>query len=72
MLSNSAVDINDHDSAENTVSIRTTRWYLRVFFWICDRAIFTCYNVVVYVAASGIKRNGRNIKIRMEEGRSFK
>ena len=28
----SAVDINDHDSAENTVSIRTTRWYLRVFF----------------------------------------
>ena len=27
----SEVDINDHDSAENTVSIGTSRWYLYVF-----------------------------------------
>ena len=79
MLSNSAVDINDHDSAENTVSIRTTRWYLRVFFWICDRAIFTCYNVVVYVAASGIKKewekyqdkNGGRKKFQIDLGLSL-
>ena len=28
-----AVDVNDHDIADYSVSIRTNRWYLRVFLW---------------------------------------
>ena len=32
-----AVDRNDRDSADYTTSLRTNRWYLRVFFWLLDR-----------------------------------
>jgi len=42
-----AVDRNDRDSADYTCSIRTNRWYLRIFFWLLDRAIFAIYIVLV-------------------------
>jgi hypothetical protein len=43
-----AVDRNDRDSADYTVSIRTNRWYLRVFFWIVDRVVHMLFVVAVY------------------------
>ena len=43
-----AVDVNDHDSADYTVSIRTNRWYLRIFLWLVDRVIFACYLIVCH------------------------
>ena len=43
-----AVDVNDHDSADYSVSIRTNRWYLRVFLWLVDRVVFSCYLIVCY------------------------
>ena len=43
-----AVDVNDHDSADYSVSIRTNRWYLRVFLWLVDRVIFSCYLIVCH------------------------
>ena len=41
-----AVDVNDHDSADYSVSIRTNRWYLRVFLWLVDIVVFSCYLIV--------------------------
>ena len=41
-----AVDKNDRDSAENSTSLRTSRWYLRLFFWLLDRCIHSAYLVV--------------------------
>ena len=43
-----AVDVNDHDSSEYSISIRTNRWYLRVLFWLVDRVVFSCYLIVYY------------------------
>ena len=43
-----AVDVNDHDSADYSVSIRTNRWYFRVFLWLVDRVVFSCYLIVCY------------------------
>ena len=43
-----AVDVNDHDSADYSVSIRTNRWYFRVFLWLVDRVIFSCYLIICH------------------------
>ena len=43
-----AVDINDHNSADYSVSIFTNRWYLRVFLWLVDRVVFSSYSIVCY------------------------
>ena len=52
-----AVDRNDRDSADYTCSIRTNRWYLRIFFWLLDRAIFAMYIVLVnYYQDTGDER----------------
>ena len=45
-----AVDVNDHDSADCSTSIRTNRWYLRVFLWLVDRVIFSCYLIVCHTS----------------------
>ena len=49
------VDMNDRDSATYSTSIRSNRWYLRVFFWVLDRVIFSCYIVACSLAKSGAK-----------------
>ena len=41
-----AVDRNDRDSADYSISIRTNRYYLRIIFWILQQAIFCCYLIV--------------------------
>jgi len=52
-----AVDRNDRDSADYTCSIRTNRWYLRIFFWLLDRAIFSMFIVLVsYYQDTGDER----------------
>jgi hypothetical protein len=51
-----AVDISDKDSAIYSTSIRSKRWYLRIFFWVLDRVIFSCYIVVCTVSTTSILR----------------
>ena len=41
-----AVDRNDRDSADYSCSVRTTRWYLRIVFWLVDRVVFSCFIIV--------------------------
>jgi hypothetical protein len=65
-----AVDRNDRDSSDYSTTIRTTRYYLRIFCWALDRVIHTCYVVVCALAVAGIgnpewkkyrsKHNGRH------------
>ena len=41
-----AVDRNDRDSADYSCSVRTSRWYLRIVFWLVDRVVFSCFIIV--------------------------
>ena len=49
-----AVDRNDRDSADYSTSIRTNRYYIRIFCWVLDRVIHTLYVVVCFLAKSNI------------------
>ncbi len=46
-----AVDRNDRDSSDYSVSQRTHRWYLRLYFFLLDRVIHGCFVVVVSLRA---------------------
>ena len=41
-----AIDVNDNDSVNYSVSIRTIKWHFRVFLWLVDRIIFFCYLII--------------------------
>jgi len=41
-----AVDRNDQDSSNYSVSLRTARWYLHLLFWLADRVMHRTYTVV--------------------------
>jgi hypothetical protein len=49
-----AVDRNDRDSADYSTSVRTSRYYLRIFFWVLDRVVHSMYVIVCYLAAGNI------------------
>ncbi len=49
-----AVDRNDRDSANNTVTLCTNRWYLHLFFWALDRVIHVLFVVVCIFAKNNI------------------
>ena len=49
-----AVDKNDRDSADYSTSIRTNRYYLRIFCWSFDRVLHALYVVVVCLAKMNI------------------
>ena len=46
-----AVDRNDRDSSDYSVSQRTHRWFLRLYFFLLDRVIHGCFVVVVSLTA---------------------
>ena len=64
-----AVDRNDRDSADYSTSIRSNRYYLRIFCWALDRVVHCLYCVICWCATNGIgpkewrrylkSRNGR-------------
>jgi hypothetical protein len=49
-----AVDRNDRDSADYLTTIRTNRYYLRIFCWALDRVIHTVYVAVCFLIKSDI------------------
>ena len=50
----SAVDRNDRDSADYSTTIKTTRYYLRIFCWMLDRVVHTLFVVVVALVSVGL------------------
>ncbi len=72
-----AVDRNDRDSSDYTTSIRTNRWYLRLFFWVLDRVVHVLFVIVCVLAKSNIgpkrwcrflTKNGGRRKFQIELG----
>ena len=74
-----AVDRNDWDSADYSLTVRTHRFYLRVLFWVIGRVIHICYMTVMLDAsiAQGAlaaswslfaKRNGGRRKFQIQLG----
>ena len=62
------VDLSDKDSAKHSTSLCTNWWYLRVFFWLLDRVVHSCFLIVKHFAENDIvlewkqyldKNNGR-------------
>ena len=49
-----AVDKSDRDSADWSTSIRTNRYYIRIFCWLLDRVVHTIYVVVVFCVRNGL------------------
>ena len=49
-----AIDRNDRDSADYLTTIRTNRYYLRIFCWALDRVIHAVYVVVCFLIKSDI------------------
>ena len=45
---------NDRDSADYSTTIRTNRYYLRIFCWALDRVIHAAYVVVCFLIKSDI------------------
>ncbi len=70
-----AVDRQDRDSSDYTTSIKTIRYYIRIFCWMLDRVIHALYVIVCHLISDGhredwkkyTKNNGRR-KMQIELG----
>lgn len=62
------VDVYNHDGADYIISIQINRSYLRVFLWLADRIVFSCYIII----AIQVKRNGRGTQLTMRVGGSYR
>jgi len=51
------VNRRDRDGRDYSVSIRTNRWYLRIWFWVLDSVCHSAYIVVKFIAESGIRKD---------------
>ena len=67
-----AVDRNDRDSSDYSTTIRTLRYYLRIFCWGLDRVVHTCYVIVCYLATAGVgNREWKKYKMRKNGRHDF-
>jgi hypothetical protein len=48
------IDRNDQDSRDYSTSIRTNRWYLRIFCWVLDQVIHVQHSILTLFAEQGI------------------
>ena len=54
-LNMNGVDKADRDGRDNSVTIRTNRWYLRIWFWVMERVVHCVYVVVRDIAQMGLR-----------------
>ena len=45
-----AVDMNDGDGANYSVSFWSNRWYLHLFSWVLEHVIHATYQIVIFLA----------------------
>jgi hypothetical protein len=71
----SGVDHKDRDTADWTVSLKSNRWYLRIFYWLIDGVLHAAYRIVVSVAKDDnhkwhkyLSKNGGRYKFQMDLG----
>jgi hypothetical protein len=74
-----AVDRNDRDNSDYSTTIRTNRWYLRVFFWIFDHVVHVVFQSAIWCNKAGIgeekwseyrKKDGR-LKFQVDLGNAL-
>ena len=63
------VDMNDHSIANWTTTIKSTRHYLCIIFWVIDAIINCIYIVVKFFAKEGIKQDWQ--KYTRKDGRKI-
>ena len=54
-LNMNGVDKADRDGRDNSVTIRSNRWYLRIWFWTIERVVHCVYIVVCHIAEAGLR-----------------
>ena len=54
------VDRDDRDGADYSVSIKTARWYLRIWFWILERVNHSTYVCVKHLAEDGVREDWKD------------
>ena len=64
-----AVDKNDRDAADWSTTIRTIRYYLRMFCWILDRVVHACFAIVCFLVAAGVGLPEWKKYLKRNEGR---
>ena len=65
------VDRKDRDSADYTTSVRTNRFYLRIFFWAFDSMIHLMFNVVLVLARTASRPEWKKYKTKNGGRRKF-
>jgi hypothetical protein len=51
------VDRKDRDTSDWTISVKSHRWYLRLYYWMVDAAIHSSYLLVVHIANKRAETN---------------
>jgi hypothetical protein len=54
---NNGVDRKDMDTSDWTISVKSHRWYLRLYYWMIDAAIHSRYLLVVNIANKRAETN---------------
>jgi hypothetical protein len=69
------VDHKDRDTADWTVSLKSNRWYLRIFYWLVDGILHAAYRIVLALATDNnhkwhqyLSKNGGRYKFQMDLG----
>ena len=66
-----AVDRQDRDSADYTTSIKTVRYYIRIFCWMLDRVIHAIYVIVCHLMSEGKRSDWKKYASKNEGRRKF-
>jgi hypothetical protein len=65
------VDIQDRDSRDYSVSIRSNRWYLRLWFWLLDRVNMSVYIIVTHFAKDNVRTDWKKYCSKHEGRKRF-
>ena len=70
-LNMNGVDKSDCDGRDNSMTIRSNRWYLRIWFWTMEELFTASMLLYAIVQMTGYEMIGNSIQIRMMEGGTF-
>ena len=48
-------DESDRDGRGSSLTIRSNRWYLQIWFWTIEQVVQCAYIIVCYIAKSGLR-----------------
>lgn len=63
------VDAMDRDLRDWGMSVRTSRWYMRVAFWVLDVAVANLWRIAIYAAKNGDEDSEFSVYRKRSKGR---